>query len=308
MAKTRARVPLIVKEQVEYALVSVALALLSRLPFRWRVPVAGWLMSRIAAPVLGLRRRISENLAFAVPDLPAAERARLLREVPDNLGRMFIELFSPADVKAMVARTPLDGPGLPDLEAAQAAGRPIIVVSGHFGNYDVTRAALIRRGLQMGGLYRPMNNARFNDRYLATIRQIGEPLFPRGHEGFVGMIRHLKAGKSMALLVDQHMGSGARLRFFGKPAFTGLSAASLALRYDALLIPIYAIRQPDGVSFRIEVERPIPPSDEETMMQAVNDSLEAQVRAHMAQWLWTHRRWKRGPASREEAAAAEAGA
>ena len=58
-----------------------------------------------------------------------------------------------------------------------------------------------------------------------------------------------------------------------------------------LILPTYGIRRPDG-GFDLRVEAPIPHSTPEAMTQALNDSLEAQVRAHMDQWLWTHRRWK----------------
>ncbi|MEF9606081.1 lauroyl acyltransferase, partial [Paracoccus sp. PXZ] len=56
---------------------------------------------------------------------------------------------------------------------------------------------------------------------------------------------------------------------------------------------IAGVRQPDGLSFRVEVGEPVPHSDAATMMQALNDDLERLVRAHMEQWFWVHRRWKR---------------
>ena len=98
----------------------------------------------------------------------------------------------------------------------------------------------------------------------------------------------------LAMLIDQHFHRGARLRFFGHEALTALSAADLALRYDADLVPMYAIRAPDGISFHIVVESPIPPGTPEAMTQALNDSLEAHVRQNMDQWFWVHRRWKGG--------------
>jgi KDO2-lipid IV(A) lauroyltransferase len=67
----------------------------------------------------------------------------------------------------------------------------------------------------------------------------------------------------------------------------------LALKHDALLVPIYVIRNPDGLSFSIEVETPIPPSDPMTMTRALNDSLSAVVQANMDQWMWSLRRWKK---------------
>ena len=105
------------------------------------------------------------------------------------------------------------------------------------------------------------------------------------------MLRFLKGGGMLAIVLDQYKHGGAALDFLGKPAPTALSPAELALRYEAPLVPIYILRQPDGLSFRIITEAPIPHGDPRVMTQALNDSLAVQVRAHMGQWLWSHRRW-----------------
>ena len=188
---------------------------------------------------------------------------------------------------------PLAGPGLPALEQAAQAGRPVILAVAHFGNYDAMRAALAGRGWPVGALYRPMNNEAFNRHYIPAMRAIAEPMFPRGRAGLASMLRFLKGGGWMALGFDQFDDHGAELRFFGLPTKTVLTPAELAIRYDALVVPIAGIRQPDGLSFRVEVGAPIPHGDPATMMQALNDDLERLVRAHMAQWFWVHRRWKR---------------
>ena len=266
-------------------------ALLS-LPYRWRVPFAGWAVSRIVAPLAGYRRRIRENLAHVLPDLPAAEVARIVRAVPDNVGRTLIEIYSGPEFIARAVSHPLIGPGVAALEQAHRDGRPVILVTGHFGNYDASRAALIARGYRVGALYNPMKNPFFNDHYVAAISQIGTPLFPRGKRGMADMVRHLRSGGMLGLLMDQAMYRGTVLKFFGKPALTALSAADLALKYGALVIPTYAVRQPDGLSFEITVEAPIPEGPPEAMTQALNDSLEAIVRRNLDQWFWIHRRWK----------------
>lgn len=265
---------------------------LLRLPYRVRVPLAGWVVSRIVAPVVGYRRRVRENLALILPDLPRAEVARIARAVPDNVGRTLIEMYSGPEFVARAAATPPRGPGLAALERARDAGRPVVLVTGHFGNYDASRAALIARGFRVGGLYRPMKNRYFNDHYVRTIERIGKPLFPRGRAGLADMVRFLKGGGVLGILIDQHMSHGAPLTFFGHAAQTALSAAELALKYDALVVPTYAIRQPDGLNFDIVVEAPIPRGTPEAMTQALNDSLEAIVRQHLDQWFWIHRRWK----------------
>jgi KDO2-lipid IV(A) lauroyltransferase len=263
-----------------------------RLPYRWRVPLAGWVVSRIVAPLAGYSRRIRANLALILPDLPAAEVARITRAVPDNVGRTLIEIYSGLEFTAHAVSHPLTGDGMAALEAAHQAGRPVILVTGHFGNYDASRAALIARGYRVGALYNPMKNPYFNDHYVAAISQIGTPLFPRGKKGLGDMVRHLRSGGMLGLLMDQSMRHGAPLTFFEQTAMTALSAAELALKYDALVIPTYAVRQPDGLSFQIIVEAPIPHGTPEAMTQALNDSLEAIVRQNIDQWFWIHRRWK----------------
>jgi KDO2-lipid IV(A) lauroyltransferase len=66
----------------------------------------------------------------------------------------------------------------------------------------------------------------------------------------------------------------------------------MALKYDALVVPVYGRRLPDGLNFELIFERPIAHTTPPEMTQALNDSLEAQVRADMKQWLWIHRRWR----------------
>ncbi len=265
---------------------------LLRLPYRWRVPFAGWAVSRIVAPLAGYRRRIRNNLAHVLPGLAPAEVERITRAVPDNVGRTLIEIYSGPEFIAHAVSHPLTGPGVAALEAAHQAGRPVILVTGHFGNYDASRAALIARGYRVGALYNPMKNRYFNAHYVRAISRIGTPLFPRGKKGLGDMVRHLRSGGMLGLLVDQSMSHGAPLTFFGKTAMTALSAAELALKYDALVIPTYAVRQADGLSFEITVEAPIPEGTPAAMTQALNDSLETIVRRNLDQWFWIHRRWK----------------
>lgn len=261
------------------------------LPYERRIPLAGRLVARMA-PLLGFSKRVRDNLALICPDLPEAEVKRLERAVPDNLGRMLAEIYSGEEFLARVQDLPLEGPGAQALARAHAEGRPVVIAAGHFGNYDAWRGALAARGYKIGAIYRPMNNRAFNEQYVATISAIAQPLFSRSRRGLADMMRWLREGGMVAFGFDQFFRAGAELRFFGHPARTPLSAADMALKMKAELIPIYAIRQEDGLSFRILVEAPVPHSDPSTMMQQLNDALERQVRAHMGQWLWIHRRWK----------------
>jgi KDO2-lipid IV(A) lauroyltransferase len=269
-------------------LIGLALAL----PYRWRVPLMGKLTRHVIAPIAGYRARARENLALIFPDLALPARHDIADQACDNAGRTLIENYSSRQLMARMQGVQITGPGDGALQAAHAAGQPVILVTGHFGNYEAGRAALVGRGYAIGGLYRPMRNSFFNEHYVRTMEAFGGPIFPQGTRGTAGFVRHLKAGGQLVLLFDQNVVDGRRLDFLGFPAATATSAADLALRYGALLIPFYATRQPDGLSFCVELEEPVAHSDAVTMTQGLNNSLGARIRKNPGQWFWIHRRWK----------------
>ena len=263
-----------------------------RLPYERRIPLIGRTVARLG-PAAGFTARAKAHLALALPERSEAERSAIARACLDNFGRALGELYSGAEFRARIAAAdPLCGDGLAALLADRAAGRPTLVAVGHFGNYDAFRAALIARGHAVGALYRPMDNRHFEPHYRAAMEAMGTPLFPRGRAGIAGMVRHLRAGGLLAIAMDQHVSDGAALRFFGRPARTTLSPAELSSRYGAALYTAHAIRQPDGLGFRVRIEPAVPPQAPEAMMQEVNDRLEAVIRAHPGQYFWVHRRWK----------------
>jgi KDO2-lipid IV(A) lauroyltransferase len=137
-----------------------------------------------------------------------------------------------------------------------------------------------------------MNNPFFHDYYVQNISTIGAPLFERGRAGLSQMVRHLKGAGTLAVLIDIRTNSGVPLPFFGHSALTSLSMAEMALRYDAVFIPVYGTRLANGEGFTAELEEPIPHTDPETMTRAFNLSLEARIRKNPEQWFWVHNRWK----------------
>lgn len=264
------------------------------LPYRWRVPALGWMTARIVAPLAGYSARVRENLALVLPDLPRAEVQRLAHAVPDNAGRNMMEMYSADEFAARARHSPVTGPGLPAIEAARAEGRPVIFVTGHLGSFNAARVAMVEQGFEMGVFYRPMKNRYFNAHYTQAMGALSQPMFEQGRRGMVQMTKHLRNSGVLAILNDLNAHGGVPLDFFGKPALTSLVTAELALKFDAPLVPVWGIRRDNGLDFDIHVEAPIPPGDPVEMTRAFNARLEAQVRAHMDQWFWIHRRWKDG--------------
>jgi Kdo2-lipid IVA lauroyltransferase/acyltransferase len=264
------------------------------LPYRRRVPFIGWITSRVLAPLTGWNRRVRSNLALVMPDLDRAGARRIRLSATDNAGRQIIETYSGPEMAAELGRIPMSGPGADALLEALAARRPVIVASGHIGNYEAIALALGSRGFGLGVLYRPMSNPLFNAHYVKALGHFAAPPIPTDRRGITQVVRLLRDGGAVGIMVDVRNLAGAPLTFLGQTAMTATSAAEWALKYEALLVPAYGIRQPDGIAFEVCVDAPVAHhGDPEKMTQALNDSLERQVRVHPEQWFWMHRRWGR---------------
>ena len=265
---------------------------MNALPYATRIAAMGRIVAHGVGPLAGYRSRAMTHLAASYPDMSKADRRDLAIRVCDNFGRTLMENYANRDFAAHLRDTIPTGDGLSPLAEARAAGRPVIFVTGHFGNFEAPRHVLTRDGLTIGGLYRPMANAFVDSHYRETMTSWGGPVFAQGGRGTIGFARHIKGGGMGTLLFDVHVSRAPAIPFMGRPALTSLAAAEMALRFDALLVPYFGIRKPDGLSFNVVVEAPIPHADPLTMMTEATRRLEARIDRNPEQWFWVHRRWK----------------
>ncbi len=262
------------------------------LPYERRVPAMGRIMRQGIGPLAGYTKRARKHLAMIFPDLSGSEQQKIASQVCDNFGRTMIENYSWPELHDRVKNIAPTGAGMDAIDDARSNGRPILFVTGHFGNHEVPRHVLTELGYNIGGLYRPMGNPYFNAHYEKTMTSWGGPVFAQGRRGTAGFAKHLKSGGMGTLLFDVAFAGGVAVNFLGKPAMTATSAADLSLRFNALVVPYFAKRQPDGLTFDVTVEAPIPAQEPLAMMQDMTDRLAAQVRQAPEQWFWVHRRWK----------------
>ena len=262
------------------------------LPLPLRAALAGHLTNAAIHLVPSLRRRAADNLHRVFPDMDPIQRRQILGQVARNTGRTLTEILFNQEFAVQAEAIPINGPGLEALREARAKGKGAIIVSGHFGQWEAIRHALKAQGLETGALYRPNNNPHYEPLFRRGIKAGGAPIIARGSVGNRNMIKHIRSGGFIALLMDQYIQDGTTLTFMGHPAVTSLSAAQMALRYDLPLVPIFSKRTRDG--FEIIAEEPIPHTHAREMMQTFNDRLGEQVRAAPGQWHWLHNRWKIG--------------
>ena len=238
------------------------------------------------------RRRVERELRRIYPEMPRDERLQLCRNMGRNMGRTLFEILHCTEFQTLHHRNIVSGPGLAALESAQEAGKGAIIVSGHFGQWEAIRSALKARGMETGAVYRPQTNRHYERRLLSGIEAGGKPIFATGKIGTRALVRHIREGGFIAILLDEKYPDGAPLPFLGHPALTSLVAAQLALKYDLPMVPAFGTRIGDGTKFNVEFDAVIPPSDGLTMTQAFNDNLSERVHADPDQWYWMLRRWK----------------
>ena len=282
------------KKWFENQFLMAFLRLMWLVPYELRNNLMGWLMRTILGKITGYRKRTKINLDLIYPNIADTVKQKISDNTLDNAGRTFLENMYPAQFQAKTKNINLWGEGLDELEHAHASGRPIMFYSGHFGNHEAFRLALYKRGIKVGGLIRPMSNTYFDYHYQKTLLIEGKsgPVFEPGVQGTLGFYKALKKGATLVLLIDIAVQDGEYINFLGMPARTSLTAATFALKSDALFLPYFSMRNPNRKSFSVEIGKPIEHSDPLTMTRAASKTLEDRITADPGNWFWIHRRWK----------------
>lgn len=277
---------------IKYLALKQAIFLLKPLPFGLRRALGAG-MVRVLGPMSKRKSAIMrKNLARAFPELSDADRDRIARDVWGAIGAFNVELYSPRDLQRQLPQTQISGPGLDVMRQAYAEGRATLVVTGHFGQWEVIRLHLTKLGIPCGGMYKEHSNRFYSQFFADALRVYGTPIVPRGASGTRELLRALRQGHPMAMLLDQPSPDAVLLPFFGRPARTAIAPAEIALKLDIPMIPVFAVRKPGGRGYDAVFEAPLARGAPEEMMTEFNARLEAQVRAHPGQWLWVYNRWK----------------
>jgi KDO2-lipid IV(A) lauroyltransferase len=287
---------------VRYRLEAVATWLLLALCRVLPLDVASGLgarLGRLAGRLLGgASRRAAHHLALAMPETNVAERRRIVAGMWENLGRTVAELGHLEALGEAVIEDPrVEVVGAEHLRDALEAGTGVLFFSGHLGNWELLPRVFLRFGGEIGVVHRAANNP-IVERLVARARSsAGIEQVAKGAQGARRIFALVKAGRTIAMLIDQKLNEGIAVPFFGRPAMTAPALAELALRYDLPVLPARCERLA-GARFRVTVLAPLerPASGDHAadvlaLMTAANRLLEAWIRERPEQWLWLHRRW-----------------
>jgi KDO2-lipid IV(A) lauroyltransferase len=262
----------------------------------------GWLLW-----VLHVRRGVvMGNLRLAFPEWTEEKRRQVARQTFLNLGRMAPEflLVSRLD-KDELERMFVYDPGTVDtVLAARASGRPMVVCTAHFGNFENLAAVHNLKGYPITMVVRALGGGWFGRFWSKGRSKAGlEVLEVTRGETLKAAQRAMRQGRVLGYVIDQNMSARRAIfpTFFGVPAATAPTPAYLAMRSGAVIFFMLDVPLPDG-RHRIIVEGPLEPPDTGdrdadvlAFMQDLNDRLERWIRLYPDRWYWLHRRWKTRP-------------
>jgi len=243
-----------------------------------------------------------DNLAHAFPARTPRERRAIARRVFQHFGRLLFDLlkFSGLTPDQMLARVEFEGDER--VRQAQEQQRGYLLLTGHFGFWELHGLVHALRLGPIGVLARTLDNPYLNELLERVRRSTGNTvIYRRG--AIRRVMRQLQANQGVALLIDQHSHTpdAVLVDFFGRPAATTSSLAVLAVRTGAPVVPTFTIPLPGG-RYRMTYEHAVVPPKDETpeeiraFTQRCTDVLEMYVRRYPELWLWMHRRWRPLPA------------
>ena len=265
---------------------------------RWALRLA-----RTIGPLLPEHRMAARSIAAAFPDKSGTERTAILAGTWENFARVTVEFIFLEELAAgFDSARPDEGrvtvSGMDQFVALRDDGKPGIIIVPHLANWEILAVVARKFGLKTVIPFRAPANIRVAGEVLARREALMGTLVENSRGAAFRIAAALDQGAHLGMLVDQKLGSGIDVPFFGRPALTNPLAAKLARQYDCPVHGARAIRSPDG-GLHLELTGPITlPRDSGGQIDVFgatavfNAIVEEWVREHPEQWFWLHNRWK----------------
>lgn len=272
--------------------------LVARLPYR-ALMATGRFIGNLALILNRERRGIAAtNIALCFPELDADQQRALVRANLRDIGMMLMEFaLGWLGSDRAIGRVPVKIEGLEHLQAAREQGRGVLLVGGHFSHLELC-ARLVSYRILIAGMYRRMDSEVFEYIVLRSRLDYADAMFDK--DDLRGTVKYLRAGGTLWYAPDQDMRSKDNVfaPFFGVPAATITATHHLARMSNAVVIPFFHRRLPDGKGYAMRLGAPLehfPSADAAADTARVNGVIEQMVREAPEQYLWVHKRFKTRP-------------
>ena len=291
------------REKIEYAAVRVLVGVLGALPR----PLARAVTILLARLVQHLHRKLwrvgMRNLEIAFPEKSEGERKAILRDVYAGMGRHLAEFCHfPSYTRENVNRIVIYE-GFENFDAAMKSGKGVLLLTGHFGAWEVGSFVHSLNGYPIKIVVRDLDNAKV-DALVKRYRTMHGNETVDNREFLRGLLSAMRANETVGILMDTNMTppQGVFVDFFGLPAATAAGMARVAMKTGASVVPAYTVWDDALKKYKICFDPAVrtihtgdTAADVVANTQRYNEVLESIVRRHPNQWLWVHRRWKTRP-------------
>tara|TARA_B100000029_G_scaffold113550_1_gene105833 strand:- start:1155 stop:2027 length:873 start_codon:yes stop_codon:yes gene_type:complete len=253
----------------------------------------------IIGPLFRSKKIISKNINFAFPNISSSDEKKIIKGMWSNYGRTFAEYvflnkFSNKSPEQLVT---IQGKDI--LKKIIDKNESVIFISGHFANFELMAMQLSNHGINLSAIYRPLNNVFLNPLMeYWRLKYICPSQIKKGRTGMREILKKIKEGNSVALMIDQRVTEGEKILFFNQPAYTTTIPAQIALKFNSKIVPISLERTSD-VKFNMVVEKPIDVKKSEDQNKDIldisiklNSVMEKMIKDNPEQWIWSHNRWK----------------
>ena len=284
-----------------YLVVRIFICIVQALRLETCERLAG-MLATVFTDVIPLRRRlIEENLRHAFPEYSDRQRRRLAKGMWKHLFLLVTEVaHAPRKIHETNWRQYFQLKRSDVLVRLLIDDRPLILVSGHFGNFELAGFMLGVLGFPTYTVARPLDNPYLHDFVNRFRGTTGQHIIPT-KGGYDQILAVLRGGGTMAFLADQYAGTkGCWVEFFGRPASAHKAIALLALDNDAPMSVGYAMRRGRPLEYELVIGEVVDPRDAEDqtttgvrpLTQWYSRTIENFVRLAPDQYWWLHDRWK----------------
>jgi Kdo2-lipid IVA lauroyltransferase/acyltransferase len=271
------------------------------LPYRWSLRLGSGL-GTLVFRIWGKRRQIAiDNLSRVFPDKTPVQVRTIALSVFRNIGKTLIEFVAAGAWSKEKVLDEVSFAGREHLDTALDKGKGVVLLSAHFGNWEVLGIALSAVGYKVNVLARPLDNPLL-DKVVNDIRSRFGTWIIANSNSIKDVIRVLRKNESVGILMDQNLYENATfVDFFGKLAATTPIIPLLAQKTNVAIIPIRMLRLSNN-KFKIIIQpelilKDIPDRQEYARVNTrlCNEVIEQWIKLDPDQWFWVHNRWKTRP-------------
>ena len=245
-------------------------------------------------PMFRKKTLILKNLDRAFPN-EEIDNEKKIKKIWENYGRILSDYIYLKDFRNGTKNNYINVEGREILNSIKKKKSPVVFVSGHFNNFELMAMEIEKNDIKVAAIYRPLNNLFLNP-MMENIRKkyVCKRQIKKGIGGTREILKLFKNGVSIALMIDQRVSEGKKIKFFNHEAYTTTIPAQLIKKFGCDVIPVH-IERNKRYHFNIKFFEPISFDKNKNIMQVsleLNKILEKMILKNPDQWIWTHNRWK----------------